>query len=101
MTLPSGLSKPEKWEEKRVKYMTNKEILQIAMKQSARDINCNAEDFLRDDPVIVKSGVGPEARAYYKEPITCNLVSYGNNIVASVREEYRDVIEEYIHKFKF
>lgn len=101
MTLPSGLSKPEKWEEKRVKYMTNKEILQIAMKQSARDINCNAEDFLRDDPVIVKSGVGPGARAYYKEPITCNLVSYGNNIVASVQEEYRDVIEGYIHKFKF
>ncbi len=41
--------------------MTNKEILQIAMEQSALDINCNAEDFLCDHPVIVKSGVGPEA----------------------------------------
>lgn len=81
--------------------MTNREILQMAMRQSARDINCNAEDFLCDHPVIVHSGVGPEARAYYKEPITCNLVSYGNHIVASVREEYREIIEEYIRKFKF
>lgn len=81
--------------------MTNREILQMAMRQSAWDINCEAEDFLRDYPVIVQSGLGPNARAYYKEPITCNLVSYGNNIVASVREQYRELIEEYIHKFKF
>lgn len=81
--------------------MTNREILQIAMEQSARDINCKAEDFLRDYPVFVKSGVGTDARAYYKEPITCNMVSYGNNIVASVKEEYRTVIEEYLMKFKF
>ena len=47
--------------------MTNKELLQIAMEQSALDINCNAEDFLCEGPVIVKSGVGPKARKYYKE----------------------------------
>lgn len=81
--------------------MTNREILQVAMKQSALDINCNAEDFLCDHPVIVESGVGVAARKYYKEPITCNLVSYGNNIVASVRGEYRGIIEEYIGKFTF
>lgn len=81
--------------------MTNREILQIAMRQSALDINCSAEDFLCDHPVVVKSGVGPDARKYYKEPVSCNLVSYGNNIVASVREEYREIIEEYIKKFTF
>lgn len=81
--------------------MTNKEILQIAMEQSALDINCNASDFLCNDHVIVKSAVGPEARKYYKEPIACNLVSYGNNIVASVRDECREIIEEYIKKFEF
>lgn len=81
--------------------MTNREILQIAMRQSALDINCNVEDFLCDHPVIVKSGVGPKARKYYKEPVTCNLVSYGNNIVASVRDEYREIIEEYVGKFTF
>ena len=82
-------------------HMTTKHILRIAMEQSAVDLNCKAEDFLCDHPVIVKSGVGPGARKYYKEPIACNLVSYGNNIVASVRDEYRDIIEEYIKKFEF
>lgn len=56
---------------------------------------------MRDAPVIVNFGLGSGARAYYQEPITCNMVSYGNNIVASVREEYRDVVEEYINKFPF
>lgn len=81
--------------------MTNEQILQTAMEQSARDINCSAQDFLLDRHVIVKSGVGPDARKYYKEPIACNLVSYGNNIVASVRDEYREIVEEYIGKFEF
>lgn len=81
--------------------MTNKEILQIAMEQSALDINCKADDFRLDHHVIVKSGVGPGARKYYEEPIACNLVSYGSNIVASVRDEYRDIVEEYIGKYEF
>lgn len=79
--------------------MNNKDILRIAMEQSALDINCEAEDFLSNNHVIVKSYVGSKARKYYKEPIACNLVSYGNNIVASVRDEYRKVVEEYINKF--
>ncbi|MFG6336457.1 MAG: GNAT family N-acetyltransferase [Lachnospiraceae bacterium] len=81
--------------------MTNKEILHIAMRQSALDINCNEADFLCDYPVIVKSRLGSQARKYYKEPITCNLVSYGNNIVASVTDEYRELIKEYVNKFTF
>lgn len=81
--------------------MTNKDILLIAMEQSALDINCNASDFLCDNHVIVKSGVRKVARKYYKEPIACNLVSYGNNIVASVQNEYRDIVEEYIGKYEF
>ncbi|MCI9315242.1 MAG: GNAT family N-acetyltransferase [Lachnospiraceae bacterium] len=81
--------------------MTNEQILQTAMRQSALDINCSAEDFLQSRHVIVKSGVGPDARKYYKEPIACNLVSYGNNIVASVRDEYREIVEAYIGKFEF
>jgi GNAT superfamily N-acetyltransferase len=81
--------------------MTNQEILQIAMEQSALDINCNAGDFLSSDPVIVPSQVGAAARKYYKEPIACNLVSYGNNIVASVKDEYKEIVEEYIRKFEF
>lgn len=81
--------------------MTKKELLRIAMEQSALDINCKASDFLCSNHVIVRSGVGADARKYYVEPIACNLVSYGNNIVASVREEYKEVVEEYLKKFEF
>ena len=79
--------------------MTNKEILEIAMKQSALDINATAEDFTKAENIFVKSGLGPLARKYYSEPITCNMVSYGNNIVASVVDEYRDLVKEYLEKF--
>lgn len=81
--------------------MTNKEILQIALEQSAMDINCKADDFLKSDHVVVKSELGPSAKKYYKEPIPCNMVSYGNNIVASVKEEYHDIVTEYINKYEF
>lgn len=81
--------------------VTNREILRIAMEQSARDINCQADDFIQDSHVIVESKIGEAARKYYKEPVAANLVSYGNNIVASVKNEYREIVSEYIHKFEF
>lgn len=81
--------------------MTNKEIFEIAMQQSAKDLNAKASDFLVDTNVFVKSELGPAARKYYKEPIACNLVSYGNNIVASVKDEYREIVETYLNKFEF
>lgn len=80
---------------------TNDEIRNIAMGQSALDLNCCAEDFLKTENVIVRSEIGPLARKYYKEPIACNLVSYGSNIVASVKDEYRELVEEYVNKFEF
>lgn len=79
---------------------TNGDILAIAMKQSALDINCQAEDFLKEENVMARCDIGPLARKYYKEPIACDLVSYGNNIVASVKEEYRELVKAYIEKFK-
>ncbi len=81
--------------------MTNREIMQIAMKQSALDTNAEPGDFAKTENVIVKSGLSPLARKYYKEPITCNLVSYGSNIVASVLDEYRDLVQEYLGKFEY
>ena len=81
--------------------MTNKEILDIAMQQSAYDINAKASDFLMDTNVFVKLEIGPLARKYYEEPIACNLVSYGSNIVASVKDEYRKIVETYLSKFDF
>lgn len=78
---------------------TNKRILQIAMQQSAVDANCRAEDFLREENVIVQSQAAPNARKYLELPFECNLISYGNNIVASINEKYRRVVSEYISRF--
>ncbi|NBJ93109.1 GNAT family N-acetyltransferase [Parablautia muri] len=80
---------------------TNEDIWQIAMEQSAIDINCRAADFLGTEHVIVPFALRTGARKYYKEPIACNLVSYGNNIVASVTDGLKDMVETYIGKFEF
>ncbi|MDE7184823.1 MAG: GNAT family N-acetyltransferase [Lachnospiraceae bacterium] len=80
---------------------TNQDILQIAMKQSAFDLNCSQTDFLESANIIVQSEIGASAKKYYKEPIACNFVSYGNNLVVSVKDAYRSIVEEYIQKYEF
>ena len=81
--------------------MTNKDILNTAMCQSAVDLACDPEDFLTDKNKIVISKKNQGARKYLELPFECNLVSYGNNIVASVREDIAGVIENYIEKYPF
>lgn len=77
------------------------EILQTALEQSAFDINCTAEDFLKNENVVVPFRLGKNARKYLKKPIIANLVSYGNNVVASVTSEVKTIISEYINKYEF
>lgn len=48
---------------------------------------------------IVVSETNENARRYLMLPFACNLVSYGNNVVASIREDLRDIVEEYINKY--
>ena len=79
--------------------MTNKEILQIALQQSAYDCNCEIEDFLSTENKIVLSKKHEKARVYLPLPLECDLVSYGNNIVAQVSERMQDVVTEYISKY--
>ncbi len=79
--------------------LTNSMIKQIAMEQSAVDANCKAEDFLRKENVVVISKEHASARKYLKLPHVCNLISYGDNIVATIKEEYREVVTEYIDKY--
>ena len=81
--------------------MTNQQIMSIAMRQSAIDLNADISDFTKEENVFVKSGLGALARKYYSEPIACNLVSYGSNIVASVKDEYKEMVKEYLGKFEF
>ena len=86
----------------REKYMfTKKEILRIAMEQSARDLNCRPENFSELQPVLTPGGLSTQAKRYYKEPLSINFVSYGSNVVASAMPEYQEIAAEYIHKFEF
>lgn len=79
--------------------MTNKEILNIALQQSAYDCNCRPEDFTKDTNVVVLSKKHPKARCYLSLPFECDLVSYGNNIVAQVSERVTDAVTSYINRF--
>lgn len=79
--------------------MNNREILQIAMAQSALDLSAEAADFEKSENVIVLSRESEGARRYLKLPFTCQLVSYGSNIVASVAPAFREMTEQYIGKY--
>ena len=79
--------------------MTNSEIFETALIQSATDLGCRPEDFLNSKNITVPSSFDPAARKYLELPFLCNLVSYGNNIVASVSPELMEITEEYINKF--
>ena len=79
--------------------MTNHQILKIAMAQSANDLCADASDFEKEENIIVLSMQSDNARKYLKLPFFCQLVSYGNNVVASVSPEFREIAEIYINKY--
>lgn len=78
---------------------TQQRIVQIAMEQSAVDLCCQAEDFLKNENVIVQSGVNENGRKYLKLPFFCNLVSYGSNVVASLDPKVTRIVKEYLERF--
>lgn len=79
--------------------LTDEQILKTAMRQSAIDMNCCADDFLLNKNKVVISKENADARRYIKLPFAADLVSYGNNIVASCSPELRATVEEYISSF--
>ena len=79
--------------------MTNRELLGIAMAQSAIDLSASPEDFEKNENVVVQSLASEGARRYLKLPFSCQLVSYGSNVVASVSPEFREIAERYINQY--
>lgn len=79
--------------------MNNKQLLEIAMKQSAVDSNCDWQDFMAHKNKVVRSQESKEARRYLEFPLACDLTSYGTCIVASVSEELEEIVTEYINRF--
>ena len=76
-------------------------LMVLCMEQSAEDMGCRPEDFLAADNVVVPLRLGARARAYYREPILCNFISYGGNIVAATTEEVSGIVAEYIGRYAF
>ena len=79
--------------------MTNEEIQRIALAQSAVDCNCLPEDFLSDRHRVTLSRRDPAARRYLPLPFACDMVSYGNNVVAQTDERVRETVERYLEKY--
>ena len=79
--------------------MTNREILKIAMAQSAMDLCAMPDDFEKSENVVVTSRESEGARRYLKLPFSCQLVSYGSGVVASVSPEFREIAENYINQY--
>ena len=79
--------------------MTNAEILEIALQQSATDMCCNAADFFGDHNVVTISRERAGARKYLKLPFLCNLVYYGQRVVASTGEAFVQPVRAYIDRY--
>ena len=79
--------------------MTQKDIFDIAMRQSAIDSGCEPTDFVAGVPKVVLSRPHPDARRYLNLPFICDLCSYGSNVVASVHPDIADAAREYLSRF--
>ena len=79
--------------------MTYDGILKVALEQSAFDLSCQPEDFCMTGNKTVISHPCENARRYLELPFWCQLVTYGNNVIASVSEEFAPVAEKYIEKY--
>ena len=75
---------------------TNETILRIAAEQSAIDLGCRPKDFFENKNIFVESTASPYARKYLTLPFSCQMVTYGSNIVASVSPKYREIAEKYL-----
>ena len=51
--------------------MTQQNILETALRQSAVDLGCAPEDFTKQHPVVVQAADSPDARKYLKLPAAC------------------------------
>lgn len=79
--------------------MTNEEIFRIAKIQSAFDCGCSPEDFDKSENVVTLSAANPMARKYLSYPMSCDLVSYGSNIVAQTSADLMDAVKNYIDSY--
>ena len=77
--------------------MTQQEILEIAMRQSATDCSCSEEDFRKETNVVVESKASEGASRYMTLPHICAMFSYGSNVVAACRKDLIPEVAAYVN----
>ena len=75
--------------------------LETAMRQSARDIGCEPEDFLKAANTVVISSPRPDAKVYLQKPQDFFLVKYGSCEVVAVNEKIYEPMVEYFAKKEY
>lgn len=76
--------------------MTNQEIMEIALRQSAWDLQCGTEDFFKNEHVVVVSKPESRKKKFMALVNACELVTYGTNVVASVSCELKDAVSGFL-----
>lgn len=79
--------------------LTQEDIWKTALQQSAYDCGCAPEDFLQTYNVVTVSQENPLARKYLSLPLSCNLVSYGSNVVAQASGELVPLVRQYVDSY--
>ncbi len=83
--------------------MTYKEMLDIAIKQSAIDFNCKKEDLLDKEDKIVIHNLLANRKLYYKEKLFFSAIHYGAGKVIATNQEFfkevKDMMEDF-HGFR-
>lgn len=79
--------------------MTQRELEHAARTQSAVDMGCEPDDFLKDENVFVQSRPHPQARRYLKLPLFADFCTYGGNVVASGFGEGETLAREYLRRW--
>ena len=79
--------------------MTYREILDIAIRQSAIDSNCDKADFTSGKNKTVISRANDKARKYLSLPFILDITTYGTGVVASVSPEFYDIADRYINSY--
>ena len=79
--------------------MTYRQILDIAMTQSAIDSGCDKADFESGKNKVVISKNDDRARKYLSLPFILDITTYGNGVVASASEELCDIADKYINSY--
>ncbi len=76
--------------------MTNTDILETALAQSAINCCCEPKDFFATENLVRVSQPREGLPTYHELPQVCDLVSYGSNVVACCTEALADPVASWL-----